>query len=177
MARSYNHLIMSDAPPFIHPAAHDVQTTGVVIVDHGSRRPQSNAMLERFVAQFAAATPFKIVEPAHMELADPSIAAAFDRCVQRGARRVLVCPYFLLPGKHWHHDIPRLTAAAAARHPHVPYAVTAPIGLNPLMVQVIESGLAHCLEHLAGRAPECAACAGTGSCTLHAADPSRPSAP
>ena len=37
-----------------------------------------------------------IVEPAHMELAEPSIATAFARCVERGATTVVVFPYFLL---------------------------------------------------------------------------------
>lgn len=35
------------------------------------------------------------------ELADPSIANAFDRCVEQGATRVIISPYFLFPGRHW----------------------------------------------------------------------------
>ncbi len=150
---------------------HDAEptTTGVVIVDHGSRRPASNAMLEQFVARFADASPFDLVEPAHMELAEPSIATAFDRCVARGAQRVVVIPYFLLPGKHWTEDIPALTAAAARRHPDVPYLVGAPIGLHPMMVDVIQARLDHCLAHVAGDAEACEACAGTGSCVMRRA--------
>ena len=90
-------------------------TTGVIIVDHGSRRDESNRMLEQVAALFAErfARRYGVVEPAHMELAEPSIATAFDRCVALGARRVVVMPYFLLPGRHWDQDIPALTAAAS----------------------------------------------------------------
>lgn len=35
------------------------------------------------------------------ELAEPSIKDAFDSCVQRGATRIIISPFFLLPGKHW----------------------------------------------------------------------------
>ena len=49
---------------------------GLIVVDHGSRRAESNAMLEQMVGQVAATVPYDIVEPAHMELAEPSIAAA-----------------------------------------------------------------------------------------------------
>jgi sirohydrochlorin ferrochelatase len=144
-------------------------TTGIIIVDHGSRRAESNEMLERFVLDYARTSHYAIVEPAHMELAEPSIAAAFDRCVSRGAKRVVVAPYFLLPGKHWDEDIPALTAAAASRHPHVPFVVSAPIGLHPMMRQVIEARIDHCLRHIAGQAPECESCAGLGRCRFQTA--------
>jgi hypothetical protein len=67
---------------------------GVILVDHGSQRDESNVMLLEVVRDFADATGLSIVEPAHMELAEPSIATAFARCVERGATTVLVFPYF-----------------------------------------------------------------------------------
>jgi hypothetical protein len=73
----------------------------VVIVDHGSRRPESNVMLHEFVELYKQRTGHPIVEPAHMELAEPSIGTAFKRCVEQGATRVIICPYFLFPGRHW----------------------------------------------------------------------------
>ncbi len=141
-------------------------TVGVIIVDHGSRRSESNQMLEAFVEMFRAAGRFGVVEAAHMELASPSIAEAFDRCVARGAKRIVVSPYFLSPGKHWNQDIPQLAAAAAAKHPGVEFLVTAPIGLHPMMVDVVGSRIEHCLAHAAGRAAECDVCAGSGRCVL-----------
>ena len=118
---------------------------GIILVDHGSRRAESNEMLLEVVARFARTTSYPIIEPAHMELAEPSIRTAFARCVARGARTVVVHPYFLLPGKHWTEDIPALAAAAAAEHPGVRYAVTAPLGLHPLMTRIIEERIAEAL--------------------------------
>jgi sirohydrochlorin ferrochelatase len=154
----------------------DPATTGIVIVDHGSRRAESNDMLLKVVEVFLANTDWPIVEPAHMELAEPSIEMAFDRCVSRGARRVLVCPYFLLPGKHWDKDIPALTKAAAEKHPAVSYVVTAPIGLHPMMREVIRGRLDRCVARLSGTAEECESCAGLGRCVLKTAeaDPTEP---
>jgi len=154
-------------------ALRDLSTTGIVIVDHGSRRAKSNEMLEVFVERFTRETDYQIVEPAHMELAEPSIAAAFDKCVARGAQRVMICPYFLLPGKHWDQDIPELAREAASKHPGVPFVVTAPIGLHPMMKQVIESRLDHCVSHIAGQADECESCKGTGRCQLQEAPAAR----
>jgi len=146
--------------------ANHGDAVGIVIVDHGSTRPASNAMLEAFVEMFREHTHYAIVEPAHMELAEPSIATAFARCVERGAGRVVVSPYFLAPGKHWQKDIPALTTAAAAAHPGVSFLVGAPIGLHPLMCDLIQQRIDHCLAHAAGEAPECDVCAGSGRCVM-----------
>nr|XP_043638997.1 sirohydrochlorin ferrochelatase, chloroplastic isoform X2 [Erigeron canadensis]XP_043638998.1 sirohydrochlorin ferrochelatase, chloroplastic isoform X2 [Erigeron canadensis] len=140
---------------------------GVIIVDHGSRRKESNLMLNEFVAMFIEKTGYPIVEPAHMELAEPSIRDAFRSCVQRGANRVIVSPFFLFPGRHWNQDIPSLTAEAAKDYPGVSYMITAPLGLHTLLVDVLDDRIKHCLSHVAGDADECAVCAGTGKCQLY----------
>ena len=102
----------------VDPAAAR-QPLAVIVVDHGSRRSESNESMEAFVRSSADRMPYPIVEPAHMELAEPSIGTAFDRCVAAGAATVVLAPYFLGPGTHWDRDIPALAAGAAARHPGV----------------------------------------------------------
>jgi sirohydrochlorin ferrochelatase len=144
----------------------DTNQLGVILVDHGSRRNESNDLLLDVVQHFAEASGLPIVEPAHMELAEPSIATAFRRCVERGATTVVVFPYFLLPGRHWHDDIPRLAAAAARSHPGVRFLVTAPFGLHPLMSEVIGQRIAHCLAHAQGTADACDACTDSDHCQL-----------
>jgi sirohydrochlorin ferrochelatase len=139
---------------------------GIILVDHGSLRDESNVMLLEVVREFAAATGFPIVEPAHMELAEPSIATAFGRCVAGGAKTVVVFPYFLLPGRHWHDDIPRLAAAAAESHPGISFLVTAPFGRHPLMNDVIRARIDHCLAHADGQADTCDVCADTDHCQI-----------
>ncbi len=125
------------------PAAEKI---GVIVVDHGSRRAESNDLLLEVVAMFRRQSEFTIVEPAHMELAEPSLSTAFDRCVAAGAEWVVVHPYFLLPGKHWKHDIPALAEEAARRHPGVRYLVTAPLGVHPLMGEIMRQRIAERLQ-------------------------------
>ncbi|MFA9478410.1 CbiX/SirB N-terminal domain-containing protein [Phycisphaerales bacterium AB-hyl4] len=158
----------SDVP---RPSDAELAETGIIIVDHGSRRAESNEMLEDFVAMFRKTMRYAIVEPAHMELAEPSIATAFDRCVERGAKRVVVSPYFLAPGRHWNKDIPHLTAEAGKAHPDVPHMVAAPIGLHPLMCELIASRIDYCLSHVAGKVDECDVCRGTGRCQMRSESP------
>ncbi|KAL2622586.1 hypothetical protein R1flu_002791 [Riccia fluitans] len=129
---------------------------GIVIVDHGSRRAQSNAMLHEFVKLYKERTGRSVVEAAHMELANPTISDAFDRCVEQGASRIIISPYFLFPGRHWDKDIPSIAAEAAKKHRNIPYIVTAPIGLHEQMVTVISDRMEYCLSQVAGEIAELA---------------------
>jgi sirohydrochlorin ferrochelatase len=121
----------------------------IVIVDHGSRREESNLLLEEVARLFGERfrERYEIVEPAHMELAEPSIRSAYARCVERGARRVVVCPFFLGPGKHWTSDIPRLTAQAASAFPATSYHVTMPLGIDDLMLELLNKRVEFCVDH------------------------------
>jgi sirohydrochlorin ferrochelatase len=135
---------------------------GIVIVDHGSRLVESNRLLEQIAELFTRrfGHQYPIVEPAHMEIAEPSIATAYDRCVRRGAQRVIVCPFFLGPGKHWNEDIPRLAADAARQHPQTSYHVTHPLGVDDLILDLLEKRVRFCVEH----EYECDSCRGTIRC-------------
>jgi sirohydrochlorin ferrochelatase len=137
-------------------------TNGIIIVDHGSRRSESNEMLERVAVLFGErfSERYSIVEPAHMELAEPSIATAYARCVERGAERIVIAPFFLGPGKHWTQDIPSLTAAAAIRFPQTRYHVTPTLGIDDLILELLEKRVRSCLDS----GYVCDACQGTNRC-------------
>lgn len=133
--------------------------TAIIIVDHGSRRPESNTMLEEIASLFSQRFQalYDIVEPAHMEIAEPSIASAYARCVERGATQVIVTPFFLGPGKHWTADIPSLTAAAAKNHPGTTYHVTMPLGIDDLILDLLNKRVQFC----ANQNYRCDSCRGT----------------
>ncbi|MEM6391621.1 MAG: CbiX/SirB N-terminal domain-containing protein [Planctomycetota bacterium] len=118
------------------------KTTGVIICDHGSRRQQSNDSLKEVAKLFAARFPsVSIVEPAHMELAMPDIAASYAKCVEQGADHIVILPFFLARGKHWTKDIPSLTAQAAADHPGTTYQVAEPLGIDNLILDLLKKRL------------------------------------
>jgi sirohydrochlorin ferrochelatase len=140
---------------------------GIVIVDHGSRRQDANRRHEAFVEEWRSRGGYRSVEPAHMELAEPSIGSAFDACVAAGCSAVVIAPYFLWPGDHWDRDLPALAAEASTRHPGIRFLVAAPLGPHPLLGEIVGQRIDHCLAHAAGMAPECELCVGTGRCRLH----------
>lgn len=110
----------------------------ILIIDHGSQRNEANQMLH------AAADVLQqmvgedvLVRPAHMEIAEPSIAQGFAACADAGATEVIAFPYMLSPGKHVTRDIPRLVADAARAHPHVAFRVTEPFGVHEKLAELI----------------------------------------
>ena len=130
---------------------------GVIVVDHGSKREAANRMLDAVCELYARTTGAAIVEPAHMELAKPTIDDAFARCVARGARDIVIMPYFLSPGRHSMRDIPEMAAAAAAHYPGVPFRVAEPLGIDHRMAHVMHRRI-------------CEACQDTDTNKMHAAE-------
>src|SRR6202171_2518841 len=111
---------------------------GILIVDHGSPTHEANEMLRSMAGLIQTMTgPDVIVRYAHMELADPDIAAGFSSCVHGGATDITVFPYMLSPGRHSTADIPRMVANVARAFPHVSFSVTPAFGLHEKLAEVV----------------------------------------
>lgn len=109
----------------------------ILLVDHGSRRAEANAVLDAVADQLHAREPDCVVRASHMELAQPTLRQAFDECVAAGADEIVVQPYFLGPGRHSSDDIPRLVGEAAAAHPGVRVSIAEPLGAHPGLVDAV----------------------------------------
>ena len=123
-------------------ARFPIMRRAIILVDHGSKRPEANDIVRQVASLVQRALPDAHVCHAHMELASPSIAEAFDACVSQGAEEVVVHPYFLAPGNHSAGDIPRLALAAATRHPGVRARISAPLGVHEKIGEVIVERIA-----------------------------------
>jgi uroporphyrin-III C-methyltransferase len=113
-------------------------STAILLIDHGSRLYEANAMLHDVAALVAeTAGVDTIVQPAHMELAEPTIAQGFATCVERGAREIVAVPYMLSPGRHSTQDIPRLVAEAAAPFPNLEWRVADALGVDDRLAHLV----------------------------------------
>jgi sirohydrochlorin ferrochelatase len=123
----------------------------VLLVDHGSRREEANAVLAQVAEIIRRRSGFTVVHCAHMEIAEPTIAQGFDACVADGAREVIVHPYFLAPGDHYNDTVPRLVAEAAAKHPGVRWTITEPLGLHHKLCEVVVERVEATIDHAAAQ--------------------------
>lgn len=79
------------------PADRRASTT-VLLVGRGSTDPDANAEVAKVARLLWEGRGIGAVEYAFVSLAEPGVAAALERCRRLGAQRIVVLPYFLLPG-------------------------------------------------------------------------------
>jgi len=111
--------------------------TAVLLIAHGSRHDPANEDLRRIAGAMAGRGEHAIVEPAFLELAEPAIDAGGDRCVARGATRVLMIPYFLSAGVHLIRDLTAARDELGRRHPGVEFRLGPPLGPDPLLERLV----------------------------------------
>ncbi len=131
----------------VAPSSQQSPTSiGIVIIDHGSRREESNALFSEMVKRFRLQSEFTIVEEAHMEIVMPDLQTAMQSCVEQGATTVIIHPYFLAPGRHASEDVPKMAREAAAQFPTLNCIVTAPIADHSLMLSVMHDRVAEAIS-------------------------------
>lgn len=112
-------------------------TTAVLLIAHGSRRQEANDDLRELAAILREKRIYPIVEPAYLELAEPDIPTGGARCVAQGATRVKLLPYFLSAGAHAATDLEQFRRGLTERFPQVEFALCPPLGVHPLMVDIV----------------------------------------
>jgi sirohydrochlorin ferrochelatase len=110
--------------------------TALLLIAHGSRQDEANADLHH-VADGLRRRGHAVVEAAFLELAEPGIEAGGCRCVEQGAARVVLVPYFLSAGVHVRRDLSEARARLAERFPAVEFRLAEPLGRHPLLLDVV----------------------------------------
>jgi sirohydrochlorin ferrochelatase len=133
--------------------------TDVILLSHGSRAPEARDYFIEIAALVKQLTGWPNVEPAFMELCEPSLGQAVDARVAAGANQIVILPCFLHPGRHLIHDIPRLMTEVQRRHPHVPLILSDRLGTHPelgrLIADCVNQALANQDRDPAARCPGC----------------------
>jgi len=118
-----------------HPPPPDPRSTSLIIIAHGSRRPQSNDEVRQLAEELRHHTMkrFSSVDCAFLELASPSIPEAIDAAVAAGARELHLVPYFLSAGRHVAHDIPDAIDQKRRQYPDAVIHLHPHLGSSPTM--------------------------------------------
>jgi sirohydrochlorin ferrochelatase len=109
----------------------------VLLIAHGSRRQEANDDLVRLAEIVRQRRPGTLVEASYLEIAVPSIPEGARNCLEQGAQSVLMLPYFLSAGAHVVSDLQRFRDELAAEFPDVTFVLCPPLGLHPLMADIV----------------------------------------
>ena len=116
--------------------------TAVLLIAHGSRRAAANEDLIQLAELLVNRGRYPIVEVSYLELAEPTITAGGRKCVERGASRILMLPYFLSAGVHVVTDLEALRTELSTEFPTVEFVLCPHLGLHPLMAEIVFDRLA-----------------------------------
>lgn len=111
--------------------------TAVLLIAHGSRRKTANDDLVQLAEQLRDKQGYPFIIAGYLELAEPSIPQAGRNCVTFGADEVLMLPYFLSAGQHVVNDLERYRQELASEFPNVSFKLCPPLGLHPLMTEIV----------------------------------------
>lgn len=114
-----------------------MSATALLLIAHGSRRPEANADLDHLAGTLRARGEWLHVQPAYLELCEPSIVGGGEKCVAAGATRVVMVPYFLSAGVHVVEDLTAARDELAKRHPAVEFVLAEPLGRHSLLAEVV----------------------------------------
>ena len=112
-------------------------STAVLIMAHGSRIAEANDAAREVATMVQEMTGHEIVEVSFRELHEPNIQQGIDTCVARGAKKILLIPYFLFMGAHVRHDLPEEIEAAQKRHPGLEMVMGPHLGVHRKLAEIV----------------------------------------
>jgi sirohydrochlorin ferrochelatase len=111
--------------------------TALLLMAHGSREADANDDLHHVAGEMRRRGGFDVVQAAFLELAEPTIPDAAARCVEQGAKCVVMLPYFLSAGVHVRRDLAALREELTGRFPKIEFRLAEPLGQHPLLLEVV----------------------------------------
>ena len=85
----------------------------IVLAGHGSRSAEANDAVVVLARSLASQLGIPVY-PGFLEMSSPAIPDAFRAAHAAGATRIVLLPYFLLPGMHVRRDLTELADAGRA---------------------------------------------------------------
>lgn len=109
----------------------------LILFSHGSVLCGAGRTLHEHAERLRARGEFERVEVGFLNYSRPTFAEAVARCADAGATRIVVLPYFLVPGVFVRADLPKAIDAARAAWPDLDFTVAEPIGFDDALADAI----------------------------------------
>ncbi|MGO4886984.1 sirohydrochlorin chelatase [Anaerobacillus sp. MEB173] len=108
----------------------------VLFVGHGSKDPEGNEEIIRFVDMMREKIDAPVIETCFLEFARPTIEEGIKRCVERGASHVALIPMMFFSAGHAKIHIPHEIDHAKEHYPHVKFTYGRPIGVHQQLMTI-----------------------------------------
>ena len=118
-----------------------MDTTGMIVLGHGSRRREVGEAFTAMVGRVAGQLPGMTVLPAFFSLGEPTLADQVRRLASGGCSRIVIMQYFLYNGVHIEQDIPAMVAELQRKYPGVEFELQPTLQDDLAMERLIEARL------------------------------------
>lgn len=115
----------------------DTREWGLILFSHGSLLCGSGAALDAHVDRLRAAGEFAAVETGYLNYSEPEFETAVGRIASAGIRRIVVSPYFLVPGYFVTSSLPARLAQAERDFPGMRFVIASCLGVDELLVDAL----------------------------------------
>lgn len=108
-----------------------------ILFGHGARDSRWREPFDQLISLWRDQQPQTLVELAFLEMMQPSLEAAVESLVQKGAKDIVVIPVFFGQGGHLRNDFPVLLDQCRQRFPAIQLSATPAVGESPAVLQAI----------------------------------------
>jgi precorrin-8X/cobalt-precorrin-8 methylmutase len=112
----------------------------IILIGHGSPKKDANNIELTGRLLHSTIHPDcrqQCVKVSYLQFAEPEITDAIKECVEGGAKKIIIHPYFLSNGMHVTKDIPEMIKEAEGMYPDVEFIYTEPLGIHEKLVRVV----------------------------------------
>lgn len=110
---------------------------GILILAHGSKRPETEKIMDSLVEKVKAKTGEELVLPAYLQFSDPNLEKGIEEIVKKGANKVRIVPMFIFDGVHVTTDIPGELDGIKSKYPDVELVMSRHIGDDDKLADII----------------------------------------
>ncbi|MBV9849976.1 MAG: CbiX/SirB N-terminal domain-containing protein, partial [Armatimonadetes bacterium] len=115
----------------------------LILFSHGSLLCGAGEALDAHAARLRAGGRWPVVEVGYMNYSEPTFDEAIARCQAAGATRIIVLPFFLVPGYFVTQSLPEHIARAHVGYPDVTFLVAEAIGFDPRLADAVIDAARH----------------------------------
>jgi sirohydrochlorin cobaltochelatase len=148
----------------------------LVVLSHGSTLCGAADTVREHARRLAASGEWSRVAVAFLNYTPPRFAEVAASLAAQGVQRIVVLPYFLVPGKFVRENLQREVEEARRCHPQLAISVAAAIGYDPALADAIAQLAAHAMppDHWHDELERAAAaCEERPDCPLYGRPPCR----
>jgi sirohydrochlorin ferrochelatase len=118
----------------------------IILLAHGSRVPEAGKDMEQVANRLREKYTHPIVEICYLSRWGPHFPEVLEKCVNQGAEKVIVIPYFLHMGLHFLLDIPEMLQEESRKFPQVKLILGKFLGFNEALVDLVQGRIEEARE-------------------------------